>query len=466
MSGPPRRTGGRPRTARRPRRSPLDGARLTAYDVLDGVTARAAYANLLLPQLLRERDLEPRDAAFATQLAYGALRAQGTLDAVLARLVDRPLADLDPRVLDLLRLGTYQLLDLRVPAHAAVDTTVDLTRAIVGTGASGLVNAVLRKVAAGGDRQRWLAALGATGDELLGLATDHPRWIVEAWRAALANAGPDGEDELEQALLADDAAPQVHLAARRIDRDELAREAGGVPGPWSPFAVRLPGGDPGRLPAVRDGRAAVQDEGSQLAALALTRPALDGPDAAWLDMCAGPGGKAGLLAAVRPAGVRLTAVDRAPHRAELVRSALAGAEDVEVLVGDGREPPWAPGSFDRVLLDAPCTGLGALRRRPEVRWRRTADDVAPLAQLQTELLDSALAAVRPGGLVAYVTCSPHQAETVAVVAAAAARDDVEELPVAPLFPEVPGIARGRAAQLWPHRHGTDAMFMALLRRTR
>jgi 16S rRNA (cytosine967-C5)-methyltransferase len=217
---------------------------------------------------------------------------------------------------------------------------------------------------------------------------------------------------------------------------------------------------------VQDGTAAVQDEGSQLAALALARADLDGPDAAWLDMCAGPGGKAALLAAVRPAGVRLTAADRAAHRAELVRRSLGDAEDVEVLVADGREPPWADAAFDRVLLDAPCTGLGALRRRPEVRWRRTAEDVAPLADLQRRLLDSALASVRPGGVVAYVTCSPHTAETVDVVAAAAQRDDVEVLPVAPLFPEVPGLARGEAGQLWPHRHGTDAMFMALLRRTR
>jgi 16S rRNA (cytosine967-C5)-methyltransferase len=465
MTRPPRKTSSGPRPGQRrhpaTRRPVLDGARLTAYDVLDGVSSRAAYANLLLPQLLRERRLDERDAAFATQLAYGTLRAQGTLDAVLTGLVSRPLAELDPRVLDLLRLGAYQLLDLRVPSHAAVDTTVDLTRGIVGTGASGLVNAVLRKVATGGDREQWLTTLGGDAGERLALATNHPRWIVDAWREALG-----GEEELEAALLADDAAPEVHLVARRISREELVEESGGEPGPWSPFAVRLHRGDPGRLPSVRSGRAAVQDEGSQLAALLLARAPLEGSDAAWLDMCAGPGGKSGLLAAVRPDGGHLTAADRAPHRAELVRQALAGEDDVEVLAADGLQPPWSPGSFDRVLLDAPCTGLGALRRRPEVRWRRTPDDVAPLAELQTALLDGALASVRVGGVVAYVTCSPHSAETVGVVDAAAAREDVEIIPVSPLFPEVPGIARGDYGQLWPHRHGTDAMFMALLRRTR
>jgi len=463
VSGPPRKPGPKQGRRRHPatRRPVLDGARLTAYDVLDGVSSRAAFANLLLPQLLRERQLEERDAAFATQLAYGTLRAQGTLDAVLSGLVSRPLAELDPRVLDLLRLGAYQLIDLRVPSHAAVDTTVDLTRGIVGTGASGLVNAVLRKVATGGDREQWLATLGGDEGERLALATNHPRWIVDAWRDAL-----DGADELEAALLADDAAPEVHLVARRMGREALVEESGGEPGPWSPFAVRLHGGDPGRLPSVRSGAAAVQDEGSQLAALLLTRAPLEGSDAAWLDMCAGPGGKTGLLAAVRPDGVRITAADRAPHRAELVAKALGGEAGVEVLTADGTRPPWAPGSFDRVLLDAPCTGLGALRRRPEVRWRRTPDDVPPLVELQTALLTSALSSVRPGGVVAYVTCSPHAAETVQVVDAVAGRDDVEVIPVAPLFPEVPDVARGDYGQLWPHRHGTDAMFMALLRRIR
>src|SRR4029453_12740027 len=210
---------------------------------------------------------------------------------------------------------------------------------------------------------------------------------------------------------------------RRGDGAGLAAESGGEPGRWSPFAVRLHGGDPGRLAAVRSGAAAVQDEGSQLAALLLARGPLDGPDAAWLDMCAGPGGKAGLLAAVRPDGVHLTAADRAPHRAELVRQAVAGVPDVEGLTAHGTRPPGRPGSSGRVLLAAPCTGLGALRRRPEVRWRRTPDDVPPLVELQTALLDSALRSVRVGGVVAYVTCSPHSAETVGVVDAVAGRDD-------------------------------------------
>ena len=263
----------------------LDGARLTAYDVLDGVSSRAAYANLLLPQLLRERQLEERDAAFATQLAYGTLRAQGTLDAVLTGLVSRPLAELDPRVLDLLRLGAYQLIDLRVPSHAAVDTTVDLTRGIVGTGASGLVNAVLRKVATGGDREQWLATLGGDAAERLALATNHPRWIVDAWREAL------GGDERARGRAAGRRRRARRAPGRPPDRPRGAgrgvrRGAGAVVAVRRAAARRRPRAG---CASVRTGAAAVQDEGSQLAALLLARAPLEGPDAAWLDMCAGPG---------------------------------------------------------------------------------------------------------------------------------------------------------------------------------
>jgi 16S rRNA (cytosine967-C5)-methyltransferase len=208
----------------------------------------------------------------------------------------------------------------------------------------------------------------------------------------------------------------------------------------------------------------VQDEGSQLVALALTRVPLDGPDARWLDLCAGPGGKSALLgglAAMDDATV--DAVELQEHRAELVRRAVDGLP-VSVHVADGRAAPLSDAAVDRVLLDAPCTGLGALRRRPEARWRRRPEDVPGLARLQRELLAAALRHVRPGGVVAYVTCSPHLSETVGVVGGVARRAGAELLDARPHLPGVPDLGDGPTVQLWPHRHGTDAMFLALLRR--
>jgi 16S rRNA (cytosine967-C5)-methyltransferase len=213
---------------------------------------------------------------------------------------------------------------------------------------------------------------------------------------------------------------------------------------------------------VTDGSAGVQDEGSQLVALALATADLDGPDGRWLDLTAGPGGKAALLgslAALR--GANLDAVEIAPHRALLVQSATRGLP-VTVHTADGRRPGLPSASFDRVLLDAPCTGLGALRRRPEARWRRTEGDVAPLVALQRELLASAARLVRPGGLIAYVTCSPHLSETAGVIARRP--DGLHLVDARPHLPGVPELGAGPTVQLWPHRHGTDGMFLALLRR--
>jgi 16S rRNA (cytosine967-C5)-methyltransferase len=268
---------------------------------------------------------------------------------------------------------------------------------------------------------------------------------------AFAEALGDRGGEIEALLVADNTPAPVHLCARpgRVDRDELAREVGGEPGALSPYAVHLPGGAPGDLAAVTDGRAHVQDEGSQVVALALADAALDGPDARWLDLCAGPGGKAGLLGALAARrGAHVTAVEVAPHRAALVEQAVRGLP-VRVVTADGREIEET--GFDRVLVDAPCTGLGALRRRPEARWRRQPSDLPPLTRLQRELLTAAFRAVRPGGLVGYVTCSPHVVETRVTVDEAIRRSagDIEKL---------------EERQLWPYRDGTDAMFLALLRR--
>jgi 16S rRNA (cytosine967-C5)-methyltransferase len=462
------------RKATKPYRRPApDPARRAAFDTLTAVSARDAYANLVLPGLLRDRGITGRDAAFATELTYGTLRHRGTLDAVLAACSSRPLAEIDPRVLDVLRMGAYQLLHMRVPAHAGVSATVEVARVAVSDGPARFVNAVLRRVAER-DEEAWLAEVAPPREQdpvaHLAVRYAHPEWIVRAFADALGDR--DGAlDETAAALAADDAPAATHLVARPglVGRDELVGSAGGEPGPWSPYAVRLHGGDPADIAAVRDHRAAVQDEGSQLTALALARAPLEGPDARWLDLCAGPGGKAGLLGALAAErGATVDAVEQSEHRADLVRRTVSGLP-VTVHTLDGRtvgtDPALPEGAFDRVLVDAPCTGLGALRRRPEARWRRRPADVPSLTKLQRELLQAALRAVRPGGVVAYVVCSPHLAETRVQVADATRRTGAELLDVREVLPEgMPALGSGPTVQLWPHRHGTDAMFVALLRR--
>ncbi len=303
----------------------------------------------------------------------------------------------------------------------------------------------------------------------LAVRYSYPRWIVDAFRDAL---GPDAA-ETEDALAAGNARPAVVLALSPagLPSDAAGLLPDGERTRWSPYGFRLAGGDP--APLVASGsrvQAAVQDEASQLAALALTRTGVPGRDELWLDLCAGPGGKARLLGGLAAArGARLVASDLHPHRARRVLDALnrSGGENHGVIAADGRQVPWPPGTFDRVLADVPCSGLGSLRRRPEARWRKTPGDVKALASLQRELLGAALDSARPGGLVAYVTCSPHLAETRDVVTAVTqARDDVTVLDAPAVLPEVPGLRSldPRFAQFWPHRHGTDAIFLALLRR--
>lgn len=449
----------------------VDAARLAAYDVLTQVRRDDAYANLALPQVLATHRLDGRDAAFATELVSGTLRRRATYDAVLDACLTRP--KLEAKVRDALRLGVHQLLGMRVPTHAAISTTVDLVRARVGQGPAGLTNAVLRRVA-DHDLDAWVARLAPDRARdphgWAALAHSHPRWVVDALAEALAATGRAAE--LDALLAADNEPPRVVLVARPglAERDDLP----GTPTRWSPLGVVLEGGDPGGVAAVAEGRAGVQDEGSQLVALAAASAPVDGPDARWLDLCAGPGGKAALLAALAAErGAHLVANERQPHRAGLVARAVRAVPPgtVDVVAADGTAPPWSPATFDRALVDAPCSGLGALRRRPEARWRRTPADVEALVPLQRALLRSALASVRPGGAVLYATCSPVLAETAGVVrevleapgeGVAVALGDAA--PLLPALEDAAGPLPG-TLQTWPHRHGTDAMFLALLRRT-
>jgi 16S rRNA (cytosine967-C5)-methyltransferase len=449
----------------------VDASRRSAYETLAAVHRDDAYANLVLPRLLRENRVSGRDAALATELTYGTLRSVGQLDAILASAAGRPVERIDPPARDALRLGAYQVLHTRVPAHAAVATTVDLVR-LVAPGAVGFANAVMRRVS---ERtlDAWLTEVAPSMvDDPVGhlaLVHAHPEWMVRAFAEAL-----HGDlTETAEALAADNERPIVHLCARpgRITAAELAHRVGGLVGAYCPYTVYLPEGSPSDIPAVVHGDAHVQDEGSQLVALAMATTAIDGTDSRWLDLCAGPGGKAALIGGIAAArGARLTAVEVAPHRARLVDQAVAGLP-VDVICTDGRDvgddEDLPEGGFDRVLVDAPCTGLGSLRRRPESRWRRQPSDLPPLTRLQRELLAAALRAVRPGGIVAYATCSPHVVETRVTVAETVRRmgDAVELVDVRPALPaDLPLLGDGPTAQLWPHRHGTDAMFVALLRR--
>ncbi len=480
------------RPARPARRTAPTPAREVALAVLRAVTDRDAYANLLLPALLAERGLHGREAALATELAYGTLRGRGSYDAVLAACSTRALADIDPPLLDVLRLGAHQLLATRIGPHAAVATSVALARSEAGAGAAGFANAVLRRVATR-DLDSWIAAVApdrvVNPVGYLAVKTSHPGWIVAAFSEALGEEPVTGLPLTEAALAANNTRPLVTLCAipGLTDPADLTAR-GGRAARWSPFGVYLDGGDPAGIPEVARGRAAVQDEASQLAALALARadlgtagPGTTGSGATgsgaaeaagggrWLDLCAGPGGKARLLAGLAAGrGARLLAADVREHRAALVRGAT-GPAAAAVIVADGTRPAWWPGSFDRVIADVPCSGLGALRRRPDARWRKTPADVVALGSLQRSLLRTAINAARPGGVIAYVTCSPHVAESRAVVGeVTAARDDVLVLDAPALLSEVPDLAcpgpGGRYAQFWPHLHGTDAIFLALLRR--
>lgn len=467
-----RNTSSRPNTPSRPNtHTRVQPARQVALDVLLAVRESDAYANLLLPTRIARAGLDSADAGLATELTYGTLRMQGFYDRVIAIAAGRPVEKIDPPLLDVLRLGTHQLLNTRVPSHAAVNESVGLARTVGSRSGTGFVNGVLREIGRH-TVEEWrdeVASRAKNDDDRIAALSSHPVWVVRALRRSLESEGR--VDELPALLEADNTAPRVNLIALPglVQGPAEAR-----PDRFSPSGFTVGGGDPQGLVEESGGRIRVQDEGSQLAALALTRarPVVAGER--WLDLCAGPGGKAALLAAEALAGgASLVANELVPARAELVRRALAPVPlDVPVWELDGTVVGVEhPEAFDRILLDAPCTGLGALRRRPEARWRKSPRDVAELTVLQAALLDSAVAALKPGGLLAYVTCSPHIAETRGIVASALERhgDVLEPQQTADAVQSFAAerldlAGDPRDVQLWPHRHLTDAMFIALLRK--
>ncbi|MEY2673933.1 MAG: hypothetical protein RLZZ514_498 [Actinomycetota bacterium] len=431
------------------------------------VEADDAYANLLLNQLSTSKRLDSRNAALAQELAFGSLRRKNTLEAIINEVSSRPVADLDPGVRAVLQLGVYQLLYTRIPVHAALNESVEQSKAFAGGKASGLVNASLRKVAQN-ELDYWMHAIlaKATNEtERLALKYAHPAWIVTSLKLALNADGRSAD--LEHLLESDNEPARVNLVALpgQVDNAILADFEQHVS---SPIGYLAPAGNPGEIPAVADGSMRVQDAGSQLVALVAAHGAK--ANESWLDLCAGPGGKAVLLAAVAKANDSvLTCVEPAPHRAELVRKALAASGlTAKVMQLDGRA---VTGSFDRVLVDAPCTGLGALRRRPEARWRKSPSDLKELNALQKELIEAAWAALKPGGVLTYSTCSPHPSETTAIVEQALRKfgASAELLNSNAILSEIEPSLRlnpnRKTAQLWPDRDDTDAMFIAVIRKS-
>ncbi len=434
-----------------------DAPRLLAFDLITEVNRNEGYSNLLLPQALSSSAMEDRDRNLVTELVYGTLRMQGKHDWVLAQISDRPWSEVDPGIIDVARLGVHQIHEMRIPDHAAVAATVEVARKRIGESKASFVNALLRSVTRK-SIDDWFEPLLHIKDPVLRMSIQysHPEWIISAYYDLLKDW-----EQVEAALAINNipALPTlVSWPGYSTQEDLIALGAEATT--YSPLGARWKG-NPGSLEIIRHRLAGVQDEGSQLVATVFASVA-DG--AAWLDLCAGPGGKAALLSSVAAQrGVSFTANEISTPRADLVRRVVHGAR---VWTGDGREVSSHNELFDAVLIDAPCTGLGALRRRPEVRWRRTLKDLRELTQLQRELIDSAISVLNAGGVLGYATCSPHLAETsVQINDIIKNHPEMELVDVAPYLPQgLVNATRGGAMALWTHLHGTDAMFLALLRK--
>jgi 16S rRNA (cytosine967-C5)-methyltransferase len=435
-----------------------DASRLLAFDLLTEVNRNEGYSNLLLPQALNSSKLDERDRSLVTELLYGTIRMQGKHDWVLSQISDRPWSEVDPGIVDICRLGVHQIHEMRIPDHAAVAATVEVARKRIGESKASFVNALLRSVTRK-SIEDWFEPLLTITDpvERLSIQYSHPEWIVSAYFDLLKNW-----DEVEQALTVNNEAALPTLVSwPGFSTQEELINLGGAATEFSPYGAHWKG-NPGTLDLIKSRLIGVQDEGSQLVAEVFAKAS---PGSSWLDLCAGPGGKAALLSSIaRTRGITFTANEFSAPRAELVKQVVHGDR---VLVSDGREIDLINEKFDAILIDAPCTGLGALRRRPEVRWRRTLQDLRALTQLQRELVDSAIKALNPGGVLGYATCSPHLAETSIQIADIKKKhSDLQQVDVTPyLPPNLLGGNRDGAMALWTHKHGTDAMYLALFQKS-
>jgi len=434
-------------------------ARLLAYELITQVNREGAFANIRLPELLRKSKLLPVDRNLATEISYGTLRMQHRHDFIAKKYIDRDFESLDTQIQDLLRMGIHQLTQMRIPDHAAVRETVEVARYVAGDSKASYINAVLRKVAVDSKIEEEIKDLPIA--QRLSIEYSHPIWIINAFYDQLKDW-----TEVERLLQADNKATKpdiVRWPGKSSVEEFVDLGAQPIAGVLNGYQIEV---IPSEFTPIIERRAGVQDRGSQIVVenfLTTWEPNLG-----WLDMCAGPGGKAAYLfhsLSEREPSVDFLANEPIAHRAELVKRVVNNQQVVSL---DGRVPQSFERKFDRILVDAPCSGLGALRRRPEARWRRTLKDLKELVVIQRELLISARELLNPGGIIAYVTCSPHLSESKAQVMNFLADYpdmvllDINSLPGAHIAGRLPD----GTVQLWSHRDNSDSMFMALLQRAR
>ena len=436
----------------REKNEPGFAARNLALRALLDVEEKDAYANLLVPSYLQESNLEPRDRNFVTELVYGTLRMQLLYDRIIERAANRKINKIDQVPRNILRMTAHQLLSLNISAHAPVDSAVRLTVKNKTGSASGFVNAVARRISEK-PLSVWIDQLTSECSEIESLSIEfaHPKWMVEEYSKRLPDL-----DAVKIELMENNRNPRVSVviypgetwSTTSLDQSEMCE--------WIPQG-RYVNGNPESLIEIHNRTAGVQDQGSFLVAQALNSAAGDAPGI-WLDMCAGPGGKAALLNRWALEKNRdFIALEISEHRAQLMRRVTNS-----LVVADGRKPPVAPESAALILLDAPCSGLGALRRRPDARLRKTPSDIKPLVSLQRSLLASAIELLRPGGVLGYVTCSPLVEETIENREWVLENfPEIRSVDARRFFPPAMELENQPDVQLWPGVHKTDAMYLAL-----
>ncbi len=446
---------------------PDDSPRRAAYEILLRVDA-GSFSDLVLDTVLRRSSLDARDRGLVTELVYGVLRLRGRIDFALEQFCTQQLKRLQPEVLRLLRLGAYQLLELdRVPAHAAVNSTVELARELELDQATGFLNGVLRSLERGKAEIAWPPPENIR--RYLQHVCSMPVWLTKELMRLLPNAEARA---LGEALTL--AAPQtLRVNTLKTSREKFLAEleyAGFQAHAchFSPEGIIIDQRAEARLPGDAEGLYQIQDEASMLIAHLLDVR----PEQMILDCCAAPGGKTTHIAALTESQAKIVALDKYPQRIELIVQGAQrlGCSNISAKEWDLTEPPafLAEQSFDRVLLDAPCSGLGVLRRNPESRWNKSAVNIRELAQLQQEILFHVAPLVKPGGMLLYSVCSFALAETdqqVEGFLAAHPQFALEDLREQSRSEWLELFTEQGTMRSYPHRHaGMDAFFAARFRR--